>query len=325
MNSNPYDRFFRTAFHGEEEAKGLTQNILPAEYLRKIDIDSIEVLSESLIEPGQRDRYSDLLLKFRPAGKPIHEKPNTADSREIQTTGDTEDSEADDIFVYCLYEHKSYRYSLAPLQMLGYVLRILNMHRKGTTLPEVIPVLFYHGKGQWIRSRTVQDLFSVEGPHIPAFEPIFVDLVRMDNSELHGPARVLLSLLFLKYIKKQFTDEVVRVLLGVLDTLPPDDPICELFYSTLFDVKADDDVQKFEEVANKAPYKAIGEEMMTYTEARNCEKSQEILIRQINRKYGITDAERDQIMSIHDPDILDAALDEFAVSDEKAAVLAKLG
>ncbi len=324
MNSNPYDNFFKNAFCGREEAKGLTQNILPAEYLKKINLDSIEVIPESLIEPGRRDRYSDLLLCFRPTGK-----PNIADSREIEETGGKKSSKADDIFVYCLYEHKSYRDSLAPVQLLRYVIRIWYIYRKGTKLPEVIPVLFYHGIGQWIRSRTVQDLFTVEGPHIPTFEPIFVDMVRMDKSELHGTARVLLSLLFLKYIKKQFTEEIVRLLLEYMAGIPQDDPFRELFYSTLFDVKADYDVQLFGKFSKKAPYKAIREEMMTYSEARihegEIKSKQETLIRLINRKYGITDEERTLIMSIHDPDILDAALDEFAVSDEKATVLAKLG
>jgi hypothetical protein len=319
MNSNPYDNFFKNAFRGREEAKGLTENILPAECLQKINLDSIEVIPESLIEPGRRDRYSDLLLCFRPAGK-----PNTEDSREIEVIGGKKSSKADDILVYCLYEHKSYRYSLAPLQMLGYVLRILNMYHKGTKLPEVIPVLFYHGTKGWIRSRTVQDLFTVEGPHIPAFEPIFVDMVRMENSQIHGTARVILSLLFLKYIKNQFTEEIVRLFLGHLNALQRDDRILKLFYSTLFDVKSESEVSLFEEHARKAQYDAIEEEIMTYTEARKCESKQETLIRQLDRKYGIVNEEKERIMSIHDLDILNAALDEFAVSEEKAAVLAKL-
>ena len=71
---------------------------------------------------------------------------------------------------------------------------------------------------------------------------------------------------------------------------------------------------------------------MTYSQARilegkregKIEEKQETLIRLIDRKYGIADTERDQIMTIHDPAILDAALDEFAVSQEKSTVLAKL-
>ena len=67
---------------------------------------------------------------------------------------------------------------------------------------------------------------------------------------------------------------------------------------------------------------------MTFTEARihegEIKSKQETLIRQIERKYGIADEERDQIMTIHDPAILDAALDEFAVSQEKSTVMAKL-
>ena len=71
---------------------------------------------------------------------------------------------------------------------------------------------------------------------------------------------------------------------------------------------------------------------MTFSEARilegkregKIEDKQETLIRLIDRKYGIADEERTLIMSIHDPDLLDAALDEIVMSDDKALVLAKL-
>ncbi len=76
-----------------------------------------------------------------------------------------------------------------------------------------------------------------------------------------------------------------------------------------------------------APYKAIGE-MMTYSEARihegEIKSKQETLIRLIDRKYRITDEERTLIMSIQDPDILDAALDEIVMSDDKTSILAAL-
>lgn len=52
--------------------------------------------------------------------------------------------------------------------------------------------------------------------------------------------------------------------------------------------------------------------------------SREALIRLVDRKFGLTDAERERIMVCHDQGALDAALDEFALADDKAQVLARL-
>ena len=48
------------------------------------------------------------------------------------------------------------------------------------------------------------------------------------------------------------------------------------------------------------------------------------LLRLVSRKFTVTDAERERILSCDDSAALDAALDEFALADEKASVLSKL-
>ena len=58
-------------------------------------------------------------------------------------------------------------------------------------------------------------------------------------------------------------------------------------------------------------------------EGRVIEK-QDVLIRLLSRKFDLSDAERESIRGVEDPDRLDAALDEFAVAETKQAVLEKL-
>ncbi len=58
-------------------------------------------------------------------------------------------------------------------------------------------------------------------------------------------------------------------------------------------------------------------------EARVAEK-QDVLIRQLSRKFGLTDAERELIEATDDTAALDAAIDEFAVAEVKESVLSKL-
>jgi hypothetical protein len=51
---------------------------------------------------------------------------------------------------------------------------------------------------------------------------------------------------------------------------------------------------------------------------------QDVLIRQLTRKFGLADAERQRIRGVEDTAALDAALDELVVADTKEAVLEKL-
>jgi hypothetical protein len=51
---------------------------------------------------------------------------------------------------------------------------------------------------------------------------------------------------------------------------------------------------------------------------------QDVLIRLLTRKFGLTDAERQRIRGVEDTAALDAALDELVVAETKEAVLEKL-
>ena len=50
-----------------------------------------------------------------------------------------------------------------------------------------------------------------------------------------------------------------------------------------------------------------------------------VLTRQLERKFGLTEAERVQIEGCEDRGALDAALDELVFAETKVAVLGKLG
>jgi hypothetical protein len=59
-------------------------------------------------------------------------------------------------------------------------------------------------------------------------------------------------------------------------------------------------------------------------EKGSLQRSREVLIRQLDRKFGLTGAERERISACEDQAALDAALDEILDADTKAQVLAKL-
>ena len=59
-------------------------------------------------------------------------------------------------------------------------------------------------------------------------------------------------------------------------------------------------------------------------EKGSLQRSRDVLVRLVDRKFTLTDSERDRILSCDDSAALDAALDEFALADDKASVLSKL-
>jgi hypothetical protein len=84
--------------------------------------------------------------------------------------------------------------------------------------------------------------------------------------------------------------------------------------------------------AARRRYHDSEEDLMTYgemlktkgrEEGRVIDK-QDVLIRLLSRKFSLSDAERESIRGVEDPDRLDAALDELVVAETKQAVLEKL-
>jgi hypothetical protein len=93
-----------------------------------------------------------------------------------------------------------------------------------------------------------------------------------------------------------------------------------------------EDIEYLTAIAAEAHYDSTEEDLMTYAEELLQEGIKEgelqgkrnILMRQLTRRFELTDAERDLIAEYDDPDALDAALDEIVVATDKFQVLSKL-
>ena len=67
---------------------------------------------------------------------------------------------------------------------------------------------------------------------------------------------------------------------------------------------------------------------MTYAEKMRSEgrvqDKQQVLVRQLSRKFALTDADRRRIEETENTELLDAALDEVVTAESKEQVLGKL-
>lgn len=122
---NPHDKFFRNSFSRREILDSFIEAYLPPEIGRAIKMDSIELLSESYVDEGLKDHQTDLLY-----------------TAQLDI--------GDDIYLYLLFEHKSFRDKLVALQVLRYMVRIWDADvENGRDVRPILPILIYHGEQAW--------------------------------------------------------------------------------------------------------------------------------------------------------------------------------
>ncbi len=129
--------------------------------------------------------------------------------------------EADQGFVYILFEHKSYPSRDIAFQLLRYMTRIWEYASKqsGGSLPPVIPVVLYHGTDKWSIPLNFASLY--QGPEslrqsLCDFTYYLCDLSTYTDEELKMGAMATVAVLLLKHIHR---DDLVERLTDVLGLL----------------------------------------------------------------------------------------------------------
>ncbi len=180
--ANIHDAFFRKVLGDAESAGTFLREHLPPEVAEVMGPEPPERVESSFVDEKLAQHQSDLLFRVR------------------LRTGNAV------AFAYVLIEHKSAPDSLARLQLLRYVVRILVRwyeQNKQLPLPPVLPLLAHHGPRGWKISCEFLDLFG-EVPasirqYLPSFRHALVDLARIDDGSLSAQVRLRAFLKALKY------------------------------------------------------------------------------------------------------------------------------
>jgi hypothetical protein len=142
-NRNPYDTLFRGAFADPEAGKELTLFLLPEQHSRRLAGAQVTGEPESLIDQDAKGALHGSAAAVSPAGRQGILRSSSA-------------------YVYVLYEHKSYPYRWVTVQLLLYMATLWQrltgetaQHRSGR-LPEILPVVVYHGERAWNRPVAVR-------------------------------------------------------------------------------------------------------------------------------------------------------------------------
>ncbi len=196
--TNPHDHFFKDLFSRPEVAADFLANYLPPEIVAALDLGSLELIKDSLVDDALRSHLSDLLYRLR-----------------LQGGGDA--------YVCLLFEHKSEPDDWVNWQILRYKVRgwEAQLRQGATKLSPIIPVVFYHGARRWQVPREFGALIEFGGHDaLRKFELEFLyylcDLSSYDVSQIKGVAILQAGLRLMRTI---FTDEFEETLEEVFDLL----------------------------------------------------------------------------------------------------------
>jgi predicted transposase YdaD len=203
--NTPYDTLFRSAFEKPETAKELTLFLLSEAHATRLSGARVTVEPESLVDDQARRHRTDLLLQFTWPRRKARTSPRSA-------------------YVYVLYEHKSYRYRWVTVQLLRYMATIWQRlvtegeQHHDDVLPEILPLVLYHGEGRWNEPLQFAELIAngLDSPHIPHYRPVFVDLTTIPDDQITGSLRAVLGLVALKYSRLQLKQDAMDRLTELL-------------------------------------------------------------------------------------------------------------
>lgn len=190
----PHNNFFHFALSHLPNARGLIETQLSQAALAELDLGSLQLLPGSFIDPDLSEKFSDLLFS-------------------VNLNAERSAGMKDEVLVYFLFEHKSQSDPLTVLQLLSYIVRIWEKRlRDGVPLCPVVPLVVYHGEAGWTAARSMAELIPASAglaEYQIRFQPLLLDLSRLDDDQIAGEPLLRNTLRLLKYSRsKQLVDKL---------------------------------------------------------------------------------------------------------------------
>ena len=194
---NPHDRFFKETFSRAEVALDFVYTYVPQPIAGLVAPETFKLSKDTFVDEDLEERFSDLLYEAELKGK-------------------------GKIFIYFLFEHKSFQDPEVALYLLLLMVRIWMNYRKQKktgSLPPILPLVVYHGEKEWKATPRFQDLvglMDVMGQYVPSFEYLIWDLSQYTDEEIKGGVLLRVATLLMKHI---FSKDIGKLLPGILGLL----------------------------------------------------------------------------------------------------------
>jgi predicted transposase/invertase (TIGR01784 family) len=163
-----------------------------------LDLTTLEIRKDSFIDPDLQEHLSDLLYQVALR-------------------------EGTELYIYTLFEHKSYPDPQIALQLLRYMVRIWDQDlRQKQSLQPILPLVIYHGRSRWKIAQEFTALFDLPEalrPYVPEYRYRLYDLTAYSDEEIQGEIILRASLLLLKYIFRPELEQRLRDILRLLQAV----------------------------------------------------------------------------------------------------------
>ena len=316
---DPHDRLFKRVMSDEANVKQFIKEFLPKELSSQIDLKEMKLIPTEKIK-GYNKYYMDTAVECKIA----------------DTKGQ----------LYFVFEHKSYPDPGVLLQMLSYMTALwYEQRKKNNPLTPVIPVVIYHGTTSWNVTTHFQGQFDslneIVKPYVPEFDYVLVDLTQMPNDEIEQKAQnapfLAASLLLMKLVALQDLEEIAGI--TVIINLPEEKKLM-LFLYLFYTLDVDQNTMQriVKELGGEEIMPSLAERLIKQGEERGEKRGeergerkgtvkgkQELLIKQLHRKFNLTHGEEKMIRSVTDESKLDAAAVAILDAKSKDEVLNTLG
>jgi predicted transposase YdaD len=329
----PHDELFREAFGNPERARELLRVALPESLRRKLDLQALRIAPGTFLDRKLRLSQSDLLLETAARGGRA-------------------------LLVYVLFEHTSAPDRRTPFQLLRYMVGIWETwssrkeNRSWRQLPPIIPVVFSQAERRW---RYPLEFSALVGqPHgmdlrklTPSFQPMLLDLAGKEEGELGAHRMVNALLRILKYAKAGSTADLGRALEQIRRLSPSeqDRGLLEAVLVYLLRARQGKSMRSILEAVSDGGLRGqtmtIAESLIRKGRRKGrlegeikgklegklegeLEGKREVLARLVERKFGLTEPERQAIESHANAEELDAAIDATLSARTKRQVLRHL-
>ncbi|MBC7323457.1 MAG: Rpn family recombination-promoting nuclease/putative transposase [Acetomicrobium sp.] len=308
---DPHDRLFKRVMSDEANVRQFIKEFLPKELSSQIDLKETKLVPTERVK-GYNKYYMDTAVECKIA----------------DTKGQ----------LYFVFEHKSYPDPGVLLQILSYMTALWDEQRKkNNPLTPVIPVVIYHGTTSWNVTTHFQGQFNSLSesikPYIPEFNYVLVDLTQISDDEIEQKAKdtpfLMASLMIMKLVALHDIEGIIRI--AVIISLSEEERIILILY-LFYTLDVDQDtMQKIvKELGGEEIMPSLAEKLIKQGEERGEIKGaikgkQELLVKQLRRKFNLTSKEEKTIRSVTDESKLDAAAEAILDAKSKDEVLKILG
>ncbi len=315
MKRKPYDEAYKYLFSSPRITCQLLHSFVDIPLVKNIRPEDLTLVDKSFVSRRLKRREADIIYQVKNQGK--------------------------ETYIYILMEFQSSPDKAIPVRMLNYITMFydsLLKKSKAGKLPPVLPLLIYNGRQDWNVPFRLEELIEPYLPrrYIPHFEYYPIIEKNYSDETLFEINNLVSAIMIMENSRDEeiLQGNVDRVVECLKKEHQED---IKMFLDWYYQMRGVEDTKGIElsikegegimlaEVAQKLNRKLLNEGIAKGLEQGleqgKIRDKQEVLIKQLDLKFGIEEEERNSIQTVDGFQKLDAALEAIVLGENKEKIL----